>query len=149
MFSYVSAAQDGRFPFVLDFTEQSGSPTLIVLYGGRFSRQIQADWTDDEIMADILSLLEEVYGVTPPDTVDSYVTRWSKDPFSLGSYSYIPVGASPADFEALATPVGERLLFAGEATAWEHHATAHGALISGLRAAKQLGVTEVQIPGLE
>jgi monoamine oxidase len=77
------------------------------------------------------------------------VTHWTTDPYSLGSYSYIPVGASDRDFELLAEPVGERLLFAGEATSFDHYATAHGAMLTGLREAKRLGVTQVQIPGLK
>jgi monoamine oxidase len=60
------------------------------------------------------------------------------DPWSLGSYSYLPVGATPADRVALATPAAARLFFAGEATSSEHPATVHGAAASGIRAAKQI-----------
>jgi polyamine oxidase len=61
------------------------------------------------------------------------VTRWAADLYALGSYSHFRVGASPADHAALAEPVGERLLFAGEATDPVHPATVHGALRSGER----------------
>src|SRR5262249_9745325 len=40
---------------------------------------------------------------------------WSKDPYSLGAYTYVPVGGMGAR-EVLAGPVDETLFFAGEAT---------------------------------
>ena len=43
-----------------------------------------------------------------------------------GSYSYLPVGATPADRTELARPCGP-LLFAGEATAARFPSTVHGA----------------------
>jgi polyamine oxidase len=39
---------------------------------------------------------------------------------------------------ALAEPVSERLLFAGEATHEEFFATVHGAYMSGIREAKRI-----------
>ena len=60
------------------------------------------------------------------------------DPYSLGAYSYVPVGAGAGDMDALAAPVGRRLLFAGEATVAAHRATVHGAFLSGLREARRI-----------
>lgn len=65
-------------------------------------------------------------------------TRWAADPFALGSYSFLPVGATPADRAALAAPIQDRLLLAGEATWVDAPATVHGALLSGRRAAEVL-----------
>jgi polyamine oxidase len=146
---FVSEAADGRFPFVVDFTTDTGVPTLVAFYGGRYALASQTTQNDEEIVADLVRLLEEVHGSLAPSLLAHEVTHWTTDPYSLGSYSYIPVGASDRDFELLAEPVGERLLFAGEATSFDHYATAHGAMLTGLREAKRLGVTQVQIPGLE
>src|SRR5688572_20933263 len=66
------------------------------------------------------------------------VTRWAADPFALGSYSFLPPGATPDDRKALAAPVGDRLFFAGEATSVEYPATVHGAYLSGRRAAAEV-----------
>ena len=44
-----------------------------------------------------------------------HVTRWGGDPFSLGSYSFLPVGAEPSDREELARAVGGAVFFCGEA----------------------------------
>lgn len=65
-------------------------------------------------------------------------TRWAANPWTRGSYSYVAVGASPADRERLAAPVGEQLFFAGEATSVDYPATVHGALMSGVRAAEEV-----------
>ncbi|KAI7829358.1 amine oxidase [Gamsiella multidivaricata] len=39
----------------------------------------------------------------------SFMTRWNQDPFARGSYTSIPVGASPRDIEAFEIPVGARV----------------------------------------
>jgi len=66
------------------------------------------------------------------------VTRWATDPYALGSYSFLPVGATPDDRLALQEPVGRTVLLAGEHTDTDAPATTHGALASGRRAAEQL-----------
>lgn len=68
--------------------------------------------------------------------VDFYTHDWATDPFSLGAYSYIPVGGLKAQ-AALAEPVENTIYFAGEAANKKgHHGTVHGALASGLRTAQ-------------
>lgn len=65
-------------------------------------------------------------------------TSWSADPWTLGSYSFLPVEATPRDRGALAAPVAERLFFCGEATDGADPSTVHGALASGRRAAAEV-----------
>ncbi|HEY8412790.1 MAG TPA: FAD-dependent oxidoreductase, partial [Pyrinomonadaceae bacterium] len=68
--------------------------------------------------------------------LEFYTHDWATDPFSLGAYSYIPVGGLKAQ-AALAEPVENTIYFAGEAANKKgHHGTVHGALASGLRAAE-------------
>ncbi len=67
-----------------------------------------------------------------------FLTRWSQDPYSLGSYSYLPVGATGEDRDLLAAPESNRLFFSGEATHRHFPATTHGAYLSGLREAKRI-----------
>jgi monoamine oxidase len=62
-------------------------------------------------------------------------SSWSEDPWSLGSYSYLPVGATPAARSTLAQPVADTIYFAGEALDANDPATVHGALASGTAAA--------------
>ena len=146
---YMDAEQEGRMPFAVDFTEHAGAPTLVALYGGRYGREVQGTLTEEQLVAEVISMLEEAVGRSAPTPIDSRVTHWSTDPYTLGSYVFAPVGSSPDDLALLAEPVADRLFFAGEATTWEHGATVHGALNSGLREARRLGVTDIKIPGLE
>src|SRR5205085_9446030 len=68
----------------------------------------------------------------------SAAVDWSADPWSRGAYSWIPAGALDAP-QILATPVADTLFFAGEATDTSgYRGTVHGALETGLRAARQV-----------
>lgn len=63
--------------------------------------------------------------------------NWVNDPFTHGAYSYIGVGNLTAP-KQLAEPIEDTLFFAGEATsAIADLGTVHGAIESGLRAARQ------------
>jgi monoamine oxidase len=62
---------------------------------------------------------------------------WAADPLALGGYAHVPPGAADAR-PALAAPEGERLFFAGEASAHDTNPqTVHGAIESGRRAAAE------------
>ena len=73
-----------------------------------------------------------------PEPLAMIRTSWSTDQWAHGSYSFLPVGATPSLRVALAQPVNDRLFFAGEATSSEAPATVHGALASGQRAAQEV-----------
>jgi monoamine oxidase len=63
---------------------------------------------------------------------------WQSDPYSLGAYSYGRVGSDGAN-AMLAEPVEDTLFFAGEATdTTGNNGTVHGAMGSGLRAAREI-----------
>jgi monoamine oxidase len=63
--------------------------------------------------------------------------NWSQDPYSRGAYSFIVAGHEDAA-EKIREPIQNTLFFAGEATAdGEEAGTVHGALASGVRAAKE------------
>jgi monoamine oxidase len=66
------------------------------------------------------------------------VVDWGEDPCSRGGYCY--PNASDAELRtAWARPVEDTLFFAGDAAAERHPATVHGAIESGLRAARDVG----------
>jgi monoamine oxidase len=85
-----------------------------------------------------------------PDPTGVLVTRWATDPFSLGSYSFLAVGARPRDRRSLTAASGRRLWLAGEHTSVDHPAMTHGAVESGRRAAAQvldaIGTTPPTLP---
>ena len=63
---------------------------------------------------------------------------WTRDPLFSGAYSWVPVGAVDASAK-MSEPVSGTLYFAGEHTdVTGHWGTVHGALRSGLRAARQV-----------
>jgi monoamine oxidase len=72
---------------------------------------------------------------TVPEVADLVRTDWSGDPWARGSYSFLPVGATPEDRATLRRPVAGRVFFAGEATDPDNPATVHGAQASGRRVA--------------
>lgn len=87
----------------------------------------------------MLAGIYEPQGIEVPDPIQTVCTRWGSDPFSLGSYSNVAVGASGDDYDILAENVGDgRLFFAGEATNRRYPATMHGAFMSGLREAANM-----------
>jgi monoamine oxidase len=68
----------------------------------------------------------------------SFMHNWQADPYSRGAYSYAAVGGMDAA-RTLAAPVDNTLYFAGEATNGDgYNGTVHGAIATGLRAAKEL-----------
>ncbi len=68
----------------------------------------------------------------------AFAADWQADPFALGAYSYVPVGAITAPM-ALAEPVAGTLFFAGEATNSDGDSgTMHGAIATGYRAAAEI-----------
>ena len=139
-FVYLSPTY-GELPIYFDLTRFVGVPTLLCFYAGQFAREAAA-MSDAALRQRVLEILAEMLGGPVPAPRDVRLTRWKNDPYALGSYSYIPVGASHADMEALAEPVGSRLFFAGEATEPRYYGTVHAAMLSGLREAKRILGTE-------
>jgi monoamine oxidase len=69
---------------------------------------------------------------------DARVFDWGEDPWAAGAYSWVPRGGLQAP-AALATPVDDRVFFAGEATdTGGDPGTVHGALATAARAAEQI-----------
>ncbi|KAL3321128.1 hypothetical protein Ciccas_000203 [Cichlidogyrus casuarinus] len=85
-----------------------------------------------------LSGAKQSRGSLLPQPKHYYVTRWSEDPFALGSYTEGELGSSDADRNNYASSLPSeeqpRLLFAGEATIDSNGAQqcSHGAFQSGV-----------------
>jgi monoamine oxidase len=98
--------------------------------------------SDHEIGQSAVQALGRIMGVRESELQEqltgSFMHNWQADPFSLGAYSYTAVGGMDAA-RTLASPVGNTLYFAGEATNGDgYNGTVHGAIATGLRAAKEL-----------
>ncbi|MFJ4163943.1 flavin monoamine oxidase family protein [Microbacterium sp. NPDC089698] len=130
-----------------DVSAISGEPMLLTFAGGAWGRQIEG-MEDEAIVDSVLTSLRRAYGEAVPTPVDRWITRWGAEEFSRGSYSYIATGASHDDHDTIATPIGDVLQLAGEAT-WSHDpATVHGALLSGHRAAERILRTQLPLSSL-
>lgn len=120
-----------------DLSRAVGTPTLLTFAAGPAARATR-DWSDDEIVASVMSSLRELYGPAVPDPAAATITRWRDDPWAHGSYAYAKPGTPPEAHTALATPVGRVLQLAGEATWQDDPATVTAALESGRRAAHRV-----------
>jgi monoamine oxidase len=87
-----------------------------------------------------LALIREVFPDLTSEALVGYEDNpWAQNPYTRGSYSYVPCTAEMNDSAEFMTPEMEsRLFFAGEHTAVFYEASLHGAHISGKRAANQV-----------
>ncbi|HTL48985.1 MAG TPA: FAD-dependent oxidoreductase [Verrucomicrobiae bacterium] len=130
------ASPDAPFTRFVNRFRLTQAPVLVALAGGNKARKMEI-LDDDEIVAQAMTSLRVAFPGAP-QPVRTRITRWATDPLACGSYSYIPTGASPDDYEILSQPVADRLFFAGEATNKQFPCTVHGAYLSGLREAARL-----------
>ena len=109
-------------------------PVLLGFNAADYAKKTMS-WSDDDIVADAMSVLRVIYGSSIPQPEGWQLSRWYSDPFARGSYSYNKLDGSRESRIALAESVAARLFFAGEATSADYPATVHGAYQSGLDAA--------------
>ena len=133
---YVSA-KHGEWTEWVSFKRAANIPVLLGFNAADGGLAIEA-WPDQQVVASAMQTLRTMFGQGIPEPVDYQITRWAADPFALGSYSYNAVGVTGATREALAAPLKQRLFFAGEASESDYYGTAHGAYLSGLRAAREV-----------
>jgi monoamine oxidase len=108
--------------------------------------------SDKELVDELMTTLRAIFSdLTLPEPASFRITRWGQDRFARGSYTFLPPGATEQDFQLLQSPINGngdslllegsetmRLFFAGEHTTALHPSMAHGAMLSGMRAAKEL-----------
>ena len=130
--------QSSQWRVWFNYFKYTKKPILVGFSIGAEQRSLE-ELTDREAAARGMGVLRRMFGSTIPAPTAWRVTRWASDPFSFGSYSHTPPGASRLDYDELAQPVDGRLFFAGEATHRAHFGSIHGAFLSGERAANQIG----------
>ena len=126
----------GQWSETLNLYPHLRRPVLAMFNPGSYGAEVES-LSDQELVAQAVRTLEAIFGDVP-EPLDAVSTRWGSDPWTRGSYSYVPVGVSFETYREMARPVGERLFFAGEATHSRFPSTVHGALLSGRRAARQI-----------
>ncbi|KAH0871387.1 hypothetical protein HID58_078409 [Brassica napus] len=134
----------------------SNSKVLLSWFAGKEAIELEK-LTDEEIIDGVLTTISCLTGKQVKKDTDTKPPLWGGDPLFRGSYSYVAVGSSGDDLDALAEPLpkinkkgGEgnchdqtkvhelQVMFAGEATHRTHYSTTHGAYYSGLREANRL-----------
>ena len=113
----------------------SQKPILIATVAGKFGKVLEEE-NINHTREQVLATLKAMFGKTS-HLVSIKTTRWWSDPYSLGSYSYLPVGTKAIQFTALGKSMGP-VFFAGEATHPIYLATVHGAYLSGVQTAKEI-----------
>ncbi|MFN7828006.1 MAG: flavin monoamine oxidase family protein [Acidobacteriota bacterium] len=127
----------GQWAEWVSFRRAMNQPVLIGFNAADYGKQIEA-LPDTEIVASAMTTLRTMFGENIPNPVDYQITRWASDPYARGSYSFNAVGSVPLMRVELARSVNNRLFFAGEASEQNYFGTAHGAYLSGLRAAGEV-----------
>ncbi|CAN7015041.1 unnamed protein product [Brassica rapa subsp. trilocularis] len=146
----------------------SNSKVLLSWFAGKEAIELEK-LTDEEIIDGVLTTISCLTGkqvkngyVNGNDNEVLRITKvlkskWGGDPLFRGSYSYVAVGSSGDDLDALAEPLPKinkksgqgkchdqtkvhelQVMFAGEATHRTHYSTTHGAYYSGMREANRL-----------
>jgi monoamine oxidase len=121
-------------------SEPLDAPFLTGWIGG--PKAIEMEKLEDEQFIDIaVTSLSRIFDIgesaLESQLVSGFTHDWRNDPFSLGAYTYMGVNGADAPRE-LARSLSRRLYFAGEATSDGHWGTVHGAIESGLRAAREI-----------
>jgi monoamine oxidase len=124
------------------WTQMPEHVPIITAWAPAKSAESLAGMSEKLIIDKALDTLSSLLGVEKPgiqsqlDT--AYFHDWDSDPFSLGAYSYVKAGGEGCQ-KTLGAPIGSTLFFAGEATdITGHNGTVHGAIASGIRAAKEI-----------
>ncbi|MEZ4663353.1 MAG: NAD(P)/FAD-dependent oxidoreductase [Caldilineaceae bacterium] len=121
----------------LNIAHYKDAPVLINYHAGSRAQFVNR-LSDAEYLGRALDALRVMFKCDVPAPVAIVRTNWESDPFALGSYSFQKVGCELEDRQRLATPIDNRLFFAGEATHPHYFATVHGAYETGVRAAREV-----------
>jgi monoamine oxidase len=141
----------GEFYMFWNCSKAVGKPCLVGLLTGKAALNVANEPDDlvvEKAQSAALRLVPNLFN-RPVRLVESVVTRWQIDPFSRGSYSYVGVEATGADYDLMARPINRSVYFAGEATCRTHPGTVHGAYLSGLRVANEVlasMIGEIEVP---
>lgn len=139
-----SVEKRGEFYFFWNLGPCTGKPILMTLVAEPSVKAME-ELPDADVVAGALRVLRRCYPEAPMPKAYS-VSRWSKDEFSGGVYTNIPVGSTGADYDLIESPLGQTVFFGGEHTSRQYPTTCASAIISGLREAHRIieanGMTE-------
>jgi monoamine oxidase len=118
----------------------SDQPTLVGWAGGPAAKsllRLSPAGRRQRALRSLAEILRTPVGKLRQGVVDWQGCDWGREPFTRGAYTFTAAGQDGTP-RRLAEPVQGTLFFAGEATAeGAEVGTVHGALSSGLRAARE------------
>jgi len=139
---WITTCDPGGGSFGL-FLRPAGNPGAVGFIGGRHGHEL-ALAGDAAIYDYVDQRLAAIFGNGLTGKVRARTTHaWDRDPHVLGAYSGCRPGHGNARQE-LARPVDDRLFFAGEACSTPFPATAHGAHLTGIEAARAVAAAMVK-----
>jgi monoamine oxidase len=113
----------------------NGQELMLLYFGGNYAREMEPAGGLQDAARQVLG---ELFGSALANRIQRMVsTAWAGDPWSCGSYSVARPGFAHCR-QALATPLADRLVFAGEACSRAGFGAVHGAWESGEAAAQAL-----------
>lgn len=142
---YVSRDCDDAPTTVVNLWKTHRLPALVMVLGGAMGRGLE-EWSEERVQSWAVRVVGHLFGAQSPEPRRVVRTAWQADPYARGSYAYVPVGATPEDFDVLAEPIADRVFFAGEATHRHHWGCVHGAYVSGLREAARVSKDSSLLP---
>jgi monoamine oxidase len=148
---YYIPEKKGEWAYFLNLYPATGKPILVALNPLPYATTLENMTSDEEIKKAGLDVLRKMYGDAVPsdEVVQIHTVNWGKDKYTGGgSYSYTPYGATIADYDIYAEPVGNRVFFAGEATTKYFPALVNGALVTGIREANRVWAIENNYPSV-
>jgi monoamine oxidase len=124
------------------WTQAPTKMPILVGWGSAISAPNLTGNSLEEASAKAVTALATILGVNESlirsELISAHFHDWCADPLTRGAYTYARVGGRGA-YRLLAEPLRGTLFFAGEATDFTgNHATVHGAIASGYRAADEV-----------
>jgi len=110
-----------------------------ILYTNLSGPDIKYVYKNDEELKNIsMKNLKKIFGNNIPEPLDIYVTRWKLDPYILGSaHSHPNLEGSMNDFKIIGQPF-HKIFFAGVSTSENVSETVEAAILTGIRASKEI-----------
>lgn len=131
---------------------QEDEPAILMAIISGEDAAIMETLSEVEVKDEVLHTLKSLFSdVIIPDPIDFKVTKWGSEKYSLGCYTFLAPGSTPEDYDIVRVPCCKhgdeflckdndimRLYFAGEHASKEHASLAHGAYLSGIKAAEDI-----------
>ncbi|XP_071955921.1 uncharacterized protein [Antedon mediterranea] len=135
-----ASSRKGYYPLFTNLEAEglypAGSNILLWDLTGDEARRVEG-LTDEEVQAEILAVLRLIYGSNNvPEPINIMVSRWSKNPLTMGSYSIWAPAMEEECFEKMESRVGN-VFFGGEYTS-EDNGYVQGGLDSGRREGEKI-----------